>query len=131
MILDTSAIVAVLQGAPEAEQMAAAIEDADRVRISAATLVEASLVLGPTRQDLLDAFVEVCGAEVVAVDAEQAGRARTAHLVFGRGSGSPARLNYGDCFSYALAATTGEALLFKGQDFIHTDLRVALAAGDD
>lgn len=124
MILDTSAIIAILQGEPEAAQFAELIESAPRVHISAATALEASIVLGRSRQHLLDAFLTTAGAVVEAVDAEQLAIARGAHSRFGRGSGSPARLNYGDCFSYALAKALDAPLLFTGEDFVHTDVRL-------
>lgn len=122
MILDTSAIVAILQGEPEAEVFADRIEKAARVSISAATVLEASMVLGAQRQQLLDDFLAASRAAVVPVDAEQLQIARRAHLRYGRRSGSPARLNFGDCFAYALATDRNEPLLFKGGDFIHTDV---------
>ena len=125
MILDTSAIVAILMGEPEAPRFAALIEDVDAPLVSAATVLEASLVLGASRDTLLDEFLAIADAQVVPVDAAQLAAARTAHRRFGRGSGSPARLNYGDCFSYALASVTGRPLLFKGEDFSHTDLQAA------
>lgn len=95
------------------------------VVISVATVLEASIVVGPARQGLLDEFIAVARARAIPVEGEQLRVARSAHLKFGRGSGSPARLSYGDCFSYALSTTTGQALLFKGRDFGHTDLKVA------
>lgn len=122
MILDTSAVVAILQGEPGSARLAAAVEEADTVRISVASVLEAALVLGPRRGDLVDEFLEITGAELVPVDTSQLSVARGAHLRYGRGSGSPARLNYGHCFSYALATTSGEPLLFVGDDFSHTDL---------
>lgn len=125
MILDSSAVVAVLQGEPEAEQFARLIEAAGDVAISAATVVELSLMLGASRQDVLDEFLEIACAEVVPVDIGQVALARRAGVVFGRGSGSPARLNYGDCFSYALATALGRPLLCKGDDFRHTDVTLA------
>lgn len=124
MILDTSAVVAILQGEPEAEALAALIESVDRVHISTATVVEASLVLGGARQQVLDDFLASAGAVVVPFDETQVAIARRAHLRYGRGSGSPARLNYGDCFSYALAMASDRPLLFKGRDFTHTDVAV-------
>lgn len=126
MILDTSAVVAILQGEPGSARLAAAVEEADSVRISVASVLEAAVVLGPRRGDLLDEFLEITGAELVPVDTGQLSAARAAHVRYGRGSGSPARLNYGDCFSYALAATSGEPLLFVGDDFSHTDLEGAV-----
>ncbi|MBA2695701.1 MAG: type II toxin-antitoxin system VapC family toxin [Ornithinimicrobium sp.] len=125
MILDTSAVVAILQAEPEADRFAQLLESADRVHISVATVLEASLVVGPPRQRLLDDFLTIAGAVTVPVDDDQLALARTAHLRFGRGSGSSARLNFGDCFAYALAQVTGEELLFKGDDFGHTDVRSA------
>ncbi|MDN5764143.1 MAG: type II toxin-antitoxin system VapC family toxin [Microlunatus sp.] len=124
MILDTSAVVAILQGEPEAEALAGLIESVDRVHISTATVVEASLVLGGARQQVLDDFLASAGAVVVPFDETQVAIARRAHLRYGRGSGSPARLNYGDCFSYALAIASDRPLLFKGSDFTHTDVAV-------
>lgn len=125
MILDTSAVIAILAGEPVAAELAALIQEAGNVRISAGTLIEASLVCGPVRQQALDDFIAEAQAEVVPVDEEQARLARDGHLRFGRGSGSPARLNYGDCFSYALARQADDALLFIGDDFTHTDVRSA------
>ncbi|CAN5562562.1 type II toxin-antitoxin system VapC family toxin [soil metagenome] len=125
MILDTSAIVAILQEEPEAQAFAELIAGADLVRISVATVLEASLVVGPARQDLLDEFLAVARTVPVAIDDQQLQIARAAHLKYGRGSRSPARLNYGDCFAYALAIATDEPLLFKGSDFIHTDVHAA------
>lgn len=126
MILDSSAIVGILMREPEAPVLAAAIEDAQAVLVSVATVLETSLVLGAGRQDVLDEFLDLSGAELVPVDVVQLAAARTAHLRFGRGTGSPARLNYGDCFSYALAVTRGEPLLYKGGDFGHTDVEAAV-----
>lgn len=125
MILDTSAIVAILEGEPEAAEFATLIESAGRVRISAATVLEASIVLGRERQEVLDDFLATAGAVVEPVDDIQLRIARGAHVTYGRSSGSPARLNYGDCFTYALAAAVDEPLLFKGNDFRHTDVRAA------
>lgn len=126
MILDSSAIVGILTHEPEAPALAAAIENAPAVRVSVATVLETSLVLGAGRQDVLDEFLDLSGVELVPVDVAQLAAARTAHLRFGRGTGSPARLNYGDCFSYALAVTRGEPLLYQGSDFGHTDVEAAV-----
>ena len=125
MILDSSAVVALLRDEPEAEAFRHLIERADEVAISAATLVEVSLVVGPDRQAVLDRFLVAAGARVEPVDAAQASIARQAAIRFGRRSGSPAKLNFGDCFSYALASATGRPLLCKGDDFVHTDLELA------
>lgn len=125
MILDTSAIIAILANEPEAAELAARIEAADDVAVSAATVLEASLVCGPARRQDLDAFLAETGARVLPFDTKQLAVARTAQLRFGRGSGSQARLNYGDCFSYALAMQADDELLFIGEDFTHTDVRQA------
>jgi len=125
VILETSAIVAILRDEPEAADFTQAIEDADSVSVSAATVVEAHLVLGHARRTDLDALLARSFARVHPVTADHAEHARRAHDRYGRGSGSRARLNFGDCFSYALAKATGEPLLFKGDDFGHTDITPA------
>lgn len=129
MIVDTSAVIAILRQEEDAAEYAAAIESAPVTSISAATVLEASLVAGPERSDSLDHLLAE-GITVVAFDTHQLAIARSAHARYGRGSGSPARLNFGDCFSYALATMTGEPLLFKGQDFRHTDITPALRVGE-
>lgn len=126
MILDSSAVVAILRSEPEAAAFRGAIESADAIAISAATVLEVSMVVGPDRQAVLDRFLDACGAVVVPVDEEQVSVARRAVIRFGRGSGSPAKLNFGDCFTYALASVTGRPLLCKGDDFVHTDLDLAV-----
>lgn len=126
MILDTSAIVSILNQEPDAAQFADAIESASHVSVSAGTLLEAAIVLGRTRGDALDAFLRLAAVTVVPVDDRHVGVARSAWDRYGRGSGSQARLNYGDCFSYAAAKVADEPLLFKGGDFTHTDLSSAL-----
>jgi ribonuclease VapC len=125
MVLDTSAVLAILLQEPVADRLVAAV-DSDRTRlISAATAVEASLVLlgryGEAGEPLLDRFLRGIGAEVVPVGDEQVTLARDAALRFGRGR-HPAALNFGDCFSYALATALGEPLLFVGDDFARTDV---------
>jgi ribonuclease VapC len=125
MVLDTSAVMAILLQEPAADRLVAAL-DADRTRlISAATVVEASLVLlgryGEAGEPLLDRLLRGIGAEVVPVGDEHVTLARDAALRFGRGR-HPAALNFGDCFSYALAVARGEPLLFVGDDFARTDV---------
>ncbi|MFA5940727.1 MAG: type II toxin-antitoxin system VapC family toxin [Sinimarinibacterium sp.] len=128
MVIDTSAIVALLNLEPEAERIARAIES-DAVRlVSAATVVEAGLVVesrygaaGGRELDLLIAKGEM---SVEPVTARQADLAREAWRRYGKGR-HPAGLNMGDCFSYALARSSGEPLLFKGEDFTQTDVGVA------
>lgn len=125
MVLDTSALVALLQGEDVASRLAAAL-DADAVRlVSAATVVECALVMlgrrGDAGEALVDPLLRAIGAEVVAVDGQQALLARDAAVRYGRGR-HPAALNFGDCFSYALAVARGEPLLFVGDDFSRTDV---------
>ena len=108
----------------EGETFLQLMEKAPRTAVSSATILEASLVLrDPRGQTFLEKFVQ--SVDVVAFDARQLGVAREAHQRYGRGSGHRARLNFGDCFSYALAVTMGEPLLFKGDDFRHTDVTPA------
>jgi len=126
MIVDSSAVVGILNGEPDAEALSDALVSARNRRMSAATLVELSVVIDgkrdPVRSARLDELLSRSDVEIVDVTAEQAHIARAAYRDFGRGSGHPARLNFGDCFSYALARATGEPLLFKGDDFVDTDL---------
>lgn len=126
MIVDTSAVVCVHEGEPDARQYLDVMVDASLLQISAGTLLETSLVLD-ARQPLrssrrLDRLVADLDLEVVPVDEAQVAVARAAYRDFGKGSGHPAQLNFGDCFAYALAITTGEPLLFKGRDFSRTDV---------
>lgn len=125
MVVDTSALLAILQNEPERRAFVEAIEAADRCSLSAASFVETSIVLearyGASGVRDLDFFLAKADIEVVSVDRELALAARGAFARFGRGR-HPAGLNFGDCFSYALAAMLDEPLLFKGDDFAHTDL---------
>lgn len=129
MIVDTSALIAILEEEPEAPALRRALALGGG-RISAPTLLEAAIVArgkaGPGGTRRLDALVREARLEVVAFDEEQARAAADAHAVYGRGSGHPARLNLGDCFAYSLAYLTGEPLLFVGDDFARTDIRSAL-----
>ena len=128
MILDTSALVAVLYGEPEARDFVERIRAADVCRISVANHVELSMVvesqLGPNGTRQADAFLRRAGVVVEPVTTEQGDLARQAFLDFGKGR-HKAGLNFGDCFACALARATGEALLFKGDDFALTDIRRA------
>lgn len=129
MVIDTSAVVAILFGEPEAERFAEAIEQ-DAVRLmSAASVLEASLVveseLGEEGGRELDLLLLKAGVEIIPFNEAQLKVARRAFRAFGKGR-HPAGLNYGDCLSYALSMTTGEPLLFKGTDFTKTDVRAAL-----
>lgn len=125
MVIDTSAIVAIALNEPDAAEIEVQIAD-DPVRlISAATVLEATIVLETRLGDAggreFDLWLLKIGAEIVPVDTEQSDAARRAWRRFGKGR-HPAALNYGDCFSYALALTRGEPLLFHGQDFAKTDV---------
>lgn len=132
MIVDTSAIIAILRDEPEARACAEAIEAAEVRRISAVNFVEAAAVIDGSRDPVasrrLDDLLSVGRIMIEPVTQLQARIAREAYRDFGKGSGHPARLNFGDCFAYALAKSNDEPLLFKGRDFIHTDVRVVLKA---
>ncbi len=127
MVVDTSALFALLGMEPEAPRLAAALE-ADAMRlISAATVVEIALVIefrhGHDGSRELDLFIAKAGLSIESVTPEHAEVARDAWRRYGKGRHA-AGLNFGDCFSYALAKLTGEPLLFKGNDFNHTDISV-------
>lgn len=130
MIVDTSALIALLQNEPSAPAIDAATDEAAWRGISAATLFEAAVVADgpsdPVRSARFDGLIAALDLEVVPVTAAQVALARQAYRDYGRGSGHPARLNFGDCFSYALAKERGEPLLFVGDDFAHTDLTSVL-----
>jgi ribonuclease VapC len=130
MIIDTSAVVAILNDEPEAAAFAAAIGSAPIRRMSAATFVELAAVVERTRDPaasrILDDLLVRMAMEIMPVTGEQAQIARRAYWDFGRGSGHKAALNFGDCFSYALARVSREPLLFKGNDFTHTDITPAI-----
>lgn len=130
MIVDSSAIVAILLAEPERQVLLEAIQQAPEVAMTAASYLEVGMVVdgrgNPVLSRQYDALLEALGIEVVDTTAEQARVARAAHRDFGRGSGHPARLNFGDCLSYAAAVQNGVPLLFKGDDFTHTDVTPAL-----
>ncbi|MSQ15697.1 MAG: type II toxin-antitoxin system VapC family toxin [Dehalococcoidia bacterium] len=129
MIIDTSALIAILRNEPEAGSYARAIERAGRVRISAASFVEAAIVIDASRDPIASRrFDDLCRETQLVIEPvteAQARIAREAFRDFGKGSGHPAGLNFGDCFAYALAKETGEPLLFKGNDFARTDIAPA------
>jgi len=129
MILDTSALIALIEGEPEADMFLELIAHSSQVSISAATYVEASIVIdardNPVLSRSLDTLLDDLAVTIEPVTADQAWVARQAYRDFGKGRQHPAQLNFGDCFSYALASTAGQPLLFKGQDFSHTDVRSA------
>lgn len=126
MILDSSAVVAILAGEVDGPTYVEALANAPRSSMSAGTALEISLVGRSGRAAKVNEWLEAAGITIVAFDSQQLRVAQQAHARFGRGSGSPARLNFGDCMSYALAKVTGEPLLFKGEDFTHTDIESAL-----
>ncbi|KNX38628.1 type II toxin-antitoxin system VapC family toxin [Luteipulveratus halotolerans] len=130
MIVDTSAVVAVLNGEDGWQVLDRALRDATSPTMSAASYVELGAVVDSRLDPLLsrevDQLLDAWGVEIVAVTPGDAEVARAAYRDFGRGSGHPARLSFGDCFSYALARTAGEPLLFVGDDFGHTDVEPAV-----
>lgn len=129
MIIDASALLAILQREPERRPFLEAIASAEMRRLSAATYLEAGIVVDmsgrPIARASLDRLLERLGITIEPVTASQARIAREAYRNFGRGSGHPARLNYGDCFAYALARELDEPILYKGTDFGSTDIRYA------
>jgi ribonuclease VapC len=128
MVIDASALLAILLNEPERRDFHERIEAAERRLVSAATVVEVGIVLIGRRQStaepLFDEYLQRAGLEIVPVDTEQARLARDAFRRFGKGRHA-AGLNFGDCFAYALAAVTGEPLLYKGDDFDQTDVAAA------
>lgn len=125
MVLDTSALIALLLDEPEAEDFRVAIEDGQPRLVSAGTLLEAALVIEARKGEAggreLDLLMHKAAITVIAVDEDQVSEARRAWRRFGRGR-HEAGLNFGDLFGYALARTSGEPLLFKGEDFTRTDV---------
>ncbi|UFN48818.1 type II toxin-antitoxin system VapC family toxin [Roseomonas sp. OT10] len=129
MILDTSALVAILRREAEGARFSTRLAEAARPALSAVTLFETAMVVesrgGPAAGQGLDSLLAEVAVEVVPVTAETARRARDAWRTFGKGR-HPAALNVGDCFAYALAQERGEPLLYKGEDFARTDVKPAL-----
>ncbi len=130
MIIDTSAIIAILRHEPDTVTYERAIEEAISRRVSAASFVEAAIIMDASRDPIVsrrfDELLKEAEITIEPVTESQARLAREAYRDFGRGSGHPARLNFGDCFAYALAKDSGEPLLFKGDDFSHTDITPAV-----
>ncbi len=125
MVIDTSAVLAILNSEPEKNVYAAVLQRASSVRMSAAGYLECAMVIdgkgGEVRRALFDTFLEEFEIQVEPVTFEQAKLARQAFNLFGKGR-HPAALNFGDCFAYALAKSRREPILFKGTDFSQTDL---------
>ena len=129
MIVDTSALLAILFNESDAETYARAIAQADAPRISAANFVEAAIVIEAQTKNSssqLDAFMRRAGLAIEPITEEQAHVARQAYTDFGKGRHAAA-LNFGDCFAYALAKVTDNPLLFKGKDFSQTDITPAIS----
>jgi ribonuclease VapC len=130
MILDSSAVLAILLGEEDAVTFAKAIEAGDECSMSAVnwleTAIRVDLAGDPIASNALDDFMRVAKVIIKEVDLEQIRLARQVYRAYGKGTGHPARLNLGDCFAYALAKLTGEPLLFKGADFAQTDILAAL-----
>jgi ribonuclease VapC len=126
VIVDTSALLAIHKGEPDAKIFAEALATAPSSSISAGTLLEASMVVDANRDPVLsgrlDDLVRAVPLLVAPVTADHVQIARQGYRDFGRSSQHPAQLNFGDCFAYALARSRGEPLLFKGNDFGHTDI---------
>lgn len=131
MIIDTSTLLAILRDEPEARLCAEAIANATTRRISAANFLEAAIVTDASRDPIasrrLDDLLKAANILIEPVTEEQARLGREAYRDFGKGSGHPAQLNFGDCFAYGIAKAIGEPLLFKGDDFAHTDVTPAAA----
>ena len=129
MIIDTSALIAILRDEPDAKVYALAIERSPTCRLSAANFVETALVIDGSRDPIasrrFDDLVKEARIVIEPVTEAHARFAREAYRDFGKGSGHRAKLNFGDCFAYALAKTAGEPLLFKGDDFSKTDVASA------
>jgi ribonuclease VapC len=130
LIADSSAIIAILKGEDDAAVYAAAIAAAGTRRLSAASYLECGIVVDAQRDVIisrsLDELIEEAEFTIEPVSERQARLARQAYADFGKGSGSPAGLNFGDCLSYALAVDLREPLLWKGDDFGHTGVQSAL-----
>jgi ribonuclease VapC len=126
LIVDTSALVAILKDEPEADLLTRSLLIADVALLSAASFVEVAMVIDGRRDAVashqLDNLITHARIRIEPVDEAQTVVARQAFRDYGKGSGHPAKLNFGDCFSYALSKAEGELLLFKGNAFIRTDV---------
>jgi ribonuclease VapC len=130
VIVDSSALIAILTDEPEALALSQVLDQPQIARLSAASYLETSIVLDKHKDAVLsaklDGLIESAKMLIEPVTVEQAKIAREAYRNYGKSSGHPANLNFGDCFSYALARDKREPILYKGDDFVHTDLRSAL-----
>ncbi|WP_301750573.1 type II toxin-antitoxin system VapC family toxin [uncultured Erythrobacter sp.] len=131
IVIDTSAIIAILHREPESDELGAALYAAQRRVIGAPTLFEMRQVMGGRHgragTEVADDFLEDAGIETLDWTAHMADLATDAFLRFGKGQGHPAQLNFGDCMAYAVAKALNAPLLFKGDDFVRTDIPSALA----
>ena len=129
MIVDSSALIAILKHEPQWQSLSKSLDSSASSSISAANYLETSIVVDRWREPILslrlDELIEQFNIAIEPVTAEQAKIARQAYRDFGKGSGHPANLNLGDCFSYALARVKREPMLYKGDDFVHTDIQPA------
>ena len=129
MIVDSSALVAIVRREPEADVFTRIIGETTSPSMSVAGFLETAIVIDSHRDPVssreLDRFCKDANMQFVPVDERQMQIARQAYRDFGKASGHPARLNFGDCFAYALAKALDEPLLYKGTDFSHTDVRLA------
>jgi ribonuclease VapC len=130
MIVDSSAMIAILTDEPDGPALSRVLDGPQIVRLSAASYLETSIVLDKRRDTVMsvkiDDLIESARITLEPVTVEQARIARQAYRDYGKGSGHAANLNFGDCFSYALAREKREPILYKGDDFVHTDLRPAV-----
>lgn len=137
MVIDSSAIVQIILSEPGFEKLLESIRDAKEVFISASTFFECSIVIDHRPKNIVtpfgsldtSEFCELMEVQIVPFDEAQAKIARDAYKRFGRGSKHPANLNFGDCFSYALAKSKNDTLLFVGEDFAKTDIKPAVLTG--
>jgi ribonuclease VapC len=132
VIIDSSALIAILRHEDDAARYALAVEAASVRRLSAANFFETAMVVDGSRDPIasrrLDDLLRIADIRIEPVTEQQVRIAREAYRDFGKGNGHPAQLNFGDCFAYALAKVSGEALLYKGDDFSHTDVASADAS---
>lgn len=122
MIVDSSAVVAIVADEPEAQELLQLMRDADSLGMATPTALELTMVLGADRIDRAMDLLRQMGVRLVDFSSQHLTVAQHAFATYGRGSGSRAKLNFGDCMSYAVAKVANEPLLFKGDDFTHTDI---------
>jgi ribonuclease VapC len=135
MVIDSSVLIALLLAEPEADGFVAVVAGASSRLVSAASYLETAIVMlarsGPNAQEKLDRLLAELAVTIIAFTHVQPLHAVTAYRLYGKGSGHPAGLNFGDCFTYSLAKLTGEPVLFKGNDFSLTDIGIVVAERGD